>query len=214
MYRRLLEYPPILVFHGGAEYNIPSCHDRWRNQVSDTVEYRDIPGYVGYRAGSDGSIWSRWTAGRSASPTGPWRQMRTPPIPSGHLQVNLRGRVERVHTLILLAFVGPPPAGMECRHFPDRNPANNRIENLSWGTRKENVDDKLVQGTYQCGENRAGAKLTDAIVRDIKFGPDQAKGSQKRLSIKYNIDPSIISEIRAGKRWKHITQEPPAVKPS
>lgn len=115
-----------------------------------------------------------------------------------------KGKVVRVHTLILLAFVGPPPDGMECRHFPDRDPTNNKIENLSWGTRQQNVDDKILQGTYQCGESRAGAKLTDDAVRDIKFGPDQGYGSQKRMAKKHGINASIVSEIRSGVRWKHI----------
>jgi len=28
--------------------------------VESAVEYRDIPGFPGYRAGDDGSVWSLW----------------------------------------------------------------------------------------------------------------------------------------------------------
>ena len=42
-----------------------------------------------------------------------------------------------VHTLVLLAFVGPCPDGYECLHG-DNNPRNNSLDNLRWGTRSEN----------------------------------------------------------------------------
>ena len=42
-----------------------------------------------------------------------------------------------VHTLVLLAFVGPCPDGYECLHG-DHNPRNNSLSNLRWGTRSEN----------------------------------------------------------------------------
>ena len=70
----------------------------------------------------------------------------------GHLTVILRGvknKTGHVHRLVLEAFIGPCPPGMECRHFPDRNPGNNRLENLRWGTRQENMDDKRIHGTIR-----------------------------------------------------------------
>jgi hypothetical protein len=52
-----------------------------------------------------------------------------------------------VHRLVLEAFVGPCPIGMQCRHFPDPNPANCNLKNLQWGTPMENTEDKRVHGT-------------------------------------------------------------------
>lgn len=71
----------------------------------------------------------------------------------GHLAVtlrNLKGKSKRyyVHHLVLEAFVGPRPENMEARHFPDRNPANNMLGNLLWGTRQENMLDKKIHGTF------------------------------------------------------------------
>ena len=53
------------------------------------------------------------------------------------LCVNNVRRHYSVHTLVLLAFVGPCPPGYECLHA-DHNPRNNSLDNLRWGTRSEN----------------------------------------------------------------------------
>lgn len=57
------------------------------------------------------------------------------------------GRCEWVHRLVLAAFVGPCPSGQEVRHL-DGDPANNKLENLAYGTRSENVRDMLAQGRH------------------------------------------------------------------
>lgn len=51
-------------------------------------------------------------------------------------------RVFNVHTLVLEAFVGPCPQGMEARHA-DHNRKNCCLSNLSWGTSKENHEDMI-----------------------------------------------------------------------
>lgn len=53
----------------------------------------------------------------------------------------------RIHTLVMLSFVGPRPENMECCHF-DGNPLNNRLDNLRWGTSKDNKADSIRHGTF------------------------------------------------------------------
>lgn len=53
-----------------------------------------------------------------------------------------------VHRVVLAAFAGPCPPGMECCHN-DGNRMNNRVENLRWDTRKANHFDKRAHGTAQ-----------------------------------------------------------------
>jgi hypothetical protein len=55
----------------------------------------------------------------------------------------------RVHCAVLEAFVGPCPPGKECRHL-DGNGQNNKLQNLKWGTRLENVQDSIKHGTNYC----------------------------------------------------------------
>lgn len=70
---------------------------------------------------------------------------------SGHLHVSMSAYGESktctVHRLVALAFLGDPEPGQEVRHWPDRDPTNNRLDNLRWGTRLENAQDRLAHGT-------------------------------------------------------------------
>ena len=75
------------------------------------------------------------------------------PKKSGHLSVRLmvageNDRNRLIHTLVLEAFDRPARKGEECRHWPDRDPTNNRLTNLQWGTRSENTLDKVAHGTH------------------------------------------------------------------
>jgi hypothetical protein len=50
-----------------------------------------------------------------------------------------------VHRLVLLAFVGPAPEGMEGCHWDD-DPLNNHLSNLRWGTPGDNGLDCVRNG--------------------------------------------------------------------
>ena len=50
-----------------------------------------------------------------------------------------------VHQLVLEAFVGPAPEGMECCHLNDDG-FDNRLSNLRWDTRTANHIDCVVNG--------------------------------------------------------------------
>lgn len=52
-----------------------------------------------------------------------------------------------VHRLVLEAFVGPRPDGLECCHN-DGDPTNNRVENLRWDTHASNITDTVNHGTH------------------------------------------------------------------
>ncbi|MBY0458311.1 MAG: HNH endonuclease [Gemmataceae bacterium] len=66
--------------------------------------------------------------------------------------------------MVLEAFVGLCPLGCVARHFPDRDRANNRLENLQWGTQSQNQADRIFHGTEKRGESCHLAKLTAAAV--------------------------------------------------
>lgn len=111
--------------------------------------YKEIPGYPGYRVGNDGSLWTCRRKGgsdRGANRlTNTWRRLKATSN-NGYLRVALvqdgKSRSRSVHCLVLEAFVGPCPAGMEACHYPDANRANNQLSNLRWATRSENAKDK------------------------------------------------------------------------
>jgi hypothetical protein len=53
-----------------------------------------------------------------------------------------------LHHLVLEAFVGPRPPGMQCRHI-NGDSLDNRLENLAWGTASEDNYDRVRNGTHQ-----------------------------------------------------------------
>ena len=110
-----------------------------------------VPGYEGYYEVSDDgrvrSVDRVLTDGRRRK----GRPMRARPVNQwGHRTVGLsRGnKVTRVlvHHLVLSAFDQPRPEGSVARHL-NGNPADNRIENLRWGTHAENMQDMVAHGT-------------------------------------------------------------------
>jgi len=164
--------------------------------------WKDIPGYEGrYQASTEGRIRSlvrnargvchftgepfcRTVRGRILSP-GKYCK-------AGHLSVVLgHGTAGKpVHQLIMLTFVGPPPEGMEVLHR-NGDPTDNRLENLHYGTRTENILDVYRQGSKW-------RKLSVDDVQAIRFGfYCGIKGVE--LAAMYNVTPSIISAIKTGR---------------
>jgi hypothetical protein len=120
-------------------------------EILAEVEYRDIPGFDGYRAGTDGSVWSCWSRGGKGKQPGNWRKLKGKEhVRSKHIWMKTRYHKTKLiaaHHLVLFAFSGPRLPGMECRHL-NGNPQDNRPTNLCWGTRKENIHDAIKHGTF------------------------------------------------------------------
>lgn len=51
-----------------------------------------------------------------------------------------------VHLLVMRAFVGPPPVGMEVLHKDGGVPGDVRLESLRYGTRSENIRQMWAEG--------------------------------------------------------------------
>jgi hypothetical protein len=123
--------------------------------ISDTtIEYRDVPGWLGYRVGSDGSVWFAWINCRwGRRLTDRWKPMKIATHWKGYKYVNLtpagggKYKTFRVHRLVLEAFVGPCPEGMETRHLNGVRD-DCRLNNLAWGTPDENRADIIAHEGY------------------------------------------------------------------
>ena len=107
-------------------------------------QWRDIPGFPQYQASSEGRIRSLKRGGR--------RVLTGTPFKSGYLYVHItpdgRRKHVSIHRLVLLAFSGPCPEGLEARHL-DGNCTNNHPGNLAWGTHSENIRDRVRHGTHE-----------------------------------------------------------------
>lgn len=154
--------------------------------VEKTIEYRGIPGVPGYFAGSDGSIWSACYTGCHGNFKKTLSRRVSRIHPSGHLMLKIYGKTMAVHRLILLAFVGPCPAGMEACHN-DGNPGNNAVENLRWDTRSANVFD-----SYRSNKRRKRTKVSGETICKIRTKQGQ---SIRSIAREVGISPGVVRRV-------------------
>lgn len=117
-------------------------------------EWRPVVSYEGwYEVSNRGRVRSINRVGvhpKSGPSKYAGRILKINPRESGHCYVSLARNglvaVLGVHRLVLEAFVGPCPDGMEGCHN-NGDPANNRVENLRWDTHANNMHDVIEHGT-------------------------------------------------------------------
>jgi len=161
-----------------------------------------VPGYEGfYEASNKGLIRSSRRRGT------PGRILR-PVIHDGYYQVCLnagpgnRGSIA-VHTLVLLAFAGPRPAGQQACHGPGGSLDNRWPENLYWGTPEQNCADKVRDHVTNRGARNGNAQLTWVEVCEIRRMFTENKMSQRAIGKLFGVGDQAISAIKRGKTWKH-----------
>lgn len=171
-------------------------------------ESRPVPGYEGiYRVWNTGLVQSSRLPG-SGRPSNTWRDLIPRRQGSGHLAVQLcmNGVAKncRVHALVLTAFVGPCPDGMEGCHDPDPDPSNNSLDNLRWDTRKSNSIDSKKHGRFRFGADRAHAKLTEEKVHEIRRLYRQGGLRQVDIGLMFGITQATVGKIVRRLKWAHI----------
>lgn len=120
------------------------------------------------------------------------------------LYKNNKRKTYTVHKLILTTFVGPCPFGMECRHLNGIR-TDNRLCNLKWGTRSENVKDAIKHKThkipYNKGSKHGRAKLNDWKIRVIRRLLEDGYLTQKEIANIFEINEPAISKIQTNRTW-------------
>lgn len=174
----------------------------------NSEEWCDIPSYEGlYQVSDLGRVKSLPKA--VLDPSGRVRNygervLKQQPVNKyGHLKVGLYKEGVRteilVHRLVLMAFVRLPWDGEEALHG-DGNPTNNMLENLKWGTSKDNSDDCRNHGKIAVGEQLPQTKLSVEEVLLIRA--DQR--SSTLIAVDYGVSARHIRGIKSNKYWKHI----------
>lgn len=168
-------------------------------------EWREIPGYLGYEASTEGRI--RSTDRLITTRTGIVKKMRgrilRPSTSVGYPFVVLaRGNTRRVHSLVALTFHGPQPAGLYVCHA-DGDVENSRPSNLYYGTAKRNSEDRVRHGTDCRGERHPNAKLSDFQALEIRRRAIAGE-NQRLLAAEFGVTQSLVSEIKNMERWSHL----------
>ena len=159
--------------------------------------WKEIPGFEGrYEISNLGRVKSLLRGVRILSPV---------KKSTGYLTITLSDssgvpHQKLLHRLVLIAFTGKNEEMMTLHN--DGNKENNALSNLRWGTAKENAADSALHGTVRCGESHRWAKLTEAIICEIRAASD--KEHKRKMRRKYGLSRQHVNKILGRKMWKHI----------
>jgi hypothetical protein len=156
----------------------------------DGETWREIPNFPEYRVSDHGRVWSDKSH----------KQLKPTASSTGHLSVWLyNGEVKRkrvwIHRAVLTAFVRERAPNETARHL-DGNPANNNLDNLAWGTKKENAQDRIRHGN-------ASTKLSPADIPEIRALKGNGE-TAAQVGRRYGVKASTIRNIWIGHSWKGI----------
>ena len=135
------------------------------------------------------------------------KRLRTPsPIKNKYLMlVQVENKPERkakgyyLHRLVVQSFMGEIPKGKEVSHL-NGDRTDNRLENLTCETHRENIKRKNEHGTNNDGEKNGAAKLKKEDVFAIR---ELRKDGKKLLEIarQFNVSFQQISRICLSHNW-------------
>jgi len=171
----------------------------------DVEEWRPITGFSAYEVSSHGRV-RRVLRARFGKPV-PHEISLTNPKHGYHRAclTNDEGRKITclVHRLVATAFLEEDPDRGAVAHN-DGNMHNNHVSNLRWATQAENLADKVKHGTAQIGEKHPGAKMDDAMVREIRRSYTGRRGEITELSKKYGLSVTSMYHLVHGNTWRHV----------
>lgn len=158
-----------------------------------------IPNYPNYYATKSGDIFSR---------IGEEKVLKGSITKYGYKRVCLRFHGKKadhpVHRLILEAFIGRCPKGMQaCHNNGDK--LDNRLSNLRWDTPKENHLDKWRYNYGQCGHRHPRTKISlrSALkILEAKYVSGKRHWGCKEIAKKLGVSRSQVQRIANGYEWK------------
>lgn len=183
--------------------------------VEPAPERRTLERFPGYAVDAAGGVWSEWKqkprgkgGGTVSFRSGEWRRLTARPAEDGYVQVKLAAGQPRpknvfVHRLVLEAFVGPCPPGLEIRHLND-DPSDNRLDNLAYGTSRENSADQRRRGTDPAGSRNPAAKLTEAAAARILADYAAGGWTYKALAAREGVSVTAVWRVVRRRLWRHV----------
>jgi len=124
---------------------------------------------------------------------------------NGYKSVNFsrsnKSHVLTIHRLLALTFIGEPPTPKHEVCHINGDPLDNRLENLRWGTRSENVQDAIRHGTATVGPQNGAAKLRAS---DVPFMRDMSDFgfSVREIAPHFGVSQTTIRRALSGATYK------------
>ena len=174
---------------------------------------KDIKGFEGlYAITRDGKVWSH----KYKKFMMPHKFRDKVWYYSISLWKNRVGSNFKIHRLVAQAYIPNPQNLAEVNH-KNGIKNDNRVENLEWMSRKDNLAygwKMIPMGirNIRRGENSGKAKITEEIVRQIRkdysikdgMAKKSHKTSFRKLAKKYHMGKSNIEAIVTRRSWAHI----------
>lgn len=129
--------------------------------------------------------------------------------PSGYYHVNLykdkKLKTFRINRLVLMAFDRLSEKGEVSMHL-DNDKLNNKLENLKWGTCKDNVQQMHKEGRNNCinGSRNPMAKSSEEEVAKIKILHKYNNLSVSEIAKMCNKNYHFVYEIVKNLKWNHV----------
>lgn len=105
----------------------------------------------------------------------------------GYLRVWIDGEHRAVHVMMLEAFIGPRPNGCQAAHL-NRDPSDNRLENLGWRTHYE-------LRLLDAGQRHPVRRLADTQIEEIRASTEPCA----EIAARFGIHANTVSRIRCGR---------------
>lgn len=167
----------------------------------------NIPGFPGYFVSRSGVIYCNKLRGSTIGTTSRWYRLKLQ-INHGYPVIILwdgdgNSKHFKVHRLVAKTYI-PNPENKPCVCHKDNNRANNSVDNLYWGTYKENNKQCISdgRGNRSCGtqhwshKKRGESHPNSKVVNREKIYMDYVSGrfTQYELSKLYRVSQGTISK--------------------
>lgn len=171
------------------------------NVMQDTEEiWKEVSGYGSKYAVSNMGRMKNQKTGRILKPQyerGGYVRMT--------LSKGAKGSFDKMflHRLVLICFNVPNPENKSDVNHINGNPSDNRLENLEWATRLENVRHALITGLSAAGKGNVvldAKKVLEIRAKHIY----KKRGSIAALSEEYGVAIKTIKKVIYNERWRYV----------
>jgi len=130
----------------------------------------------------------------------PWLSHEYPTV---SLRVRGKTITRKVCKIVMDVFGPPQPIGKPCVCHCNGNSHDSSLDNLVWGSHKDNMADARRHGTLAKGERQGQAKLTADIVNEIRH-LREAGMTYRMIGERFGVCRHHVSHIVRRMRWEHI----------